>query len=137
MILRFNRYRFFLVEPLNSLPLRRAERSAVVIASSQKTLPVAMTVLLSLPPSFGDPGLTAIPVVVAHFVQIIIDAVLAAHWAGQQQAADAARRRRRRRRKGGAAAAPTPAAGKEGGEEAEEEVEDGGYGLRLWTWCCS
>ena len=59
-------------------PLRPAQ---VVIMCSQKTLPMALTVLAFFPPELGEQGLIAIPCVVSHIVQIFFDAVVAARWA--------------------------------------------------------
>ena len=51
--------------------------------ASQKTLPVAMTVLAFLPESAVSPeqkGLIAIPCIVFHLGQIFADAVIATRW---------------------------------------------------------
>ena len=45
---------------------------------SQKTLPMAMTVLSFFPPSLGEPGLIALPCIVSHLLQIFADAFLVA-----------------------------------------------------------
>ena len=136
------------------LPLGLKERKATIITSSQKTLPVAMTVLLSLPASFGDQGLMAIPIVVAHLMQIVIDAILAARWAVQQQARDAARRRARRAAKraalenggaggggnaneGEADTVDDDAADAGSSDDEDDEEEADGYGITLWTKCCA
>lgn len=68
----------------------RGVQRAVILVTSQKTLPVAVTVLSQLAAAGvapGAAGLAAIPAVIAHLVQILIDSVLASRW----QAADAAR----------------------------------------------
>ena len=70
------------------LPL--AERKATVLLASQKTLPVAMTVLAFLPDSVASPqtrGLLAIPCITFHLGQIFIDAFLATRWGNQTSAA--------------------------------------------------
>jgi len=54
---------------------------AVVIMASQKTLPMAMAVLAAMPPELGEPGLIAIPCIVAHLAQIFVDAFIATRWA--------------------------------------------------------
>lgn len=54
---------------------------AVVIMGSQKTFPVAITVATALPLSVGEPGLIAIPIIVAQQTQIFCDAFLASRWA--------------------------------------------------------
>lgn len=68
----------------------RGVQRAVILVTSQKTLPVAVTVLSQLAAAGvapGAAGLAAIPAVIAHLVQILIDSVLASRW----QAADAVR----------------------------------------------
>jgi sodium/bile acid cotransporter 7 len=60
-----------------------AARKAVVIPASQKTLPVAMTVLAVIPNEVLSPevkGLVAIPCITFHLGQIFIDAVVATRW---------------------------------------------------------
>ena len=52
----------------------------VVISASQKTMNTAISVIQFLPPSAGVPGLLTLPVLIAHFVQIVLDAVLVSHW---------------------------------------------------------
>eukprot|EP00192_Tetraselmis_astigmatica_P006473 CAMPEP_0117687150 /NCGR_PEP_ID=MMETSP0804-20121206/22956_1 /TAXON_ID=1074897 /ORGANISM="Tetraselmis astigmatica, Strain CCMP880" /LENGTH=440 /DNA_ID=CAMNT_0005499143 /DNA_START=94 /DNA_END=1416 /DNA_ORIENTATION=- len=59
-----------------ALALPKAERKAVHILASQKTLPVAVTVLSFLPPSLGDAGLLTIPCIIGHLSQLFIDAFL-------------------------------------------------------------
>lgn len=62
------------------LPLRKA----VVLMASQKTLPVALTVLALIPDevlSAQDKGLVAIPCITSHLGQIFVDAFLATRWA--------------------------------------------------------
>ena len=56
------------------------EGKAVILLSSQKTIPVAMTVLAFIPVAEETKGLIAIPCITFHFVQIIIDALLATRW---------------------------------------------------------
>ena len=63
------------------LPL--AARKAVVILASQKTLPVAMTVLAVIPESTLSSqikGVVAIPCITFHLTQIITDAIVATKW---------------------------------------------------------
>ena len=63
------------------LPL--AAHKAVVLLASQKTLPVAMTVLAFLPESAvsaADKGLIAIPCITFHLGQIFLDAIIATRW---------------------------------------------------------
>ena len=60
---------------------------AIVLMCSQKTLPMAMTVLSFLPASLGAPGLIAIPCILSHLIQLFVDAFLAARWARAASAA--------------------------------------------------
>jgi sodium/bile acid cotransporter 7 len=62
------------------LPVGRAEGKAVVLLASQKTLPVAMTVLAFLPVPDEAKGLIAIPCITFHLGQIFVDAFLATRW---------------------------------------------------------
>lgn len=56
-------------------------RRACVLVGSQKTLPIAVTVLNGLAPQVGGAvGLAVIPCVVSHLSQIVIDSVLVSHW---------------------------------------------------------
>jgi sodium/bile acid cotransporter 7 len=65
-----------------ALRMEPAVRRAVVLVASQKTLPVAMTVLAFLPLPAEVKGLVAIPCVLLHLGQIFLDAFLATHWRG-------------------------------------------------------
>merc|ERR1719181_2733796 len=58
-----------------------AVRKAVVIMGSEKTLPVSMAVLSTFPAELGEPGIIAIPCILNHLCQIIVDAYVAAQWA--------------------------------------------------------
>jgi solute carrier family 10 (sodium/bile acid cotransporter), member 7 len=49
---------------------------AVVVMASQKTLGVAVTVLDFLPAAAGEQGLILVPIIISHFVQIMIDSVI-------------------------------------------------------------
>ena len=62
------------------LPIGWSEGKAVVLLASQKTLPVAMTVLAFLPVPDEAKGLIAIPCITFHLGQIFVDAFLATHW---------------------------------------------------------
>lgn len=55
-------------------------KKCLVIMCSQKTLPVCLSVISFLPPSFGEHGLLAIPCIIGHIVQIVADAYLAQVW---------------------------------------------------------
>eukprot|EP00750_Incisomonas_marina_P002613 INCI12509.1.p1 GENE.INCI12509.1~~INCI12509.1.p1 ORF type:complete len:486 (+),score=96.71 INCI12509.1:166-1623(+) len=62
--------------------LGMAERKAVVIMGSQKTLPIAIAVLDFIPDGSGfNAGVASISCVLAHFVQILIDALIASRLA--------------------------------------------------------
>ncbi len=63
-----------------ALPLRKA----VVLMASQKTLPVAMTVLAFLPVPAETKGLIAIPCITFHLGQIFLDAVIATRWGSEE-----------------------------------------------------
>jgi sodium/bile acid cotransporter 7 len=59
-----------------------ATAKAVIICCSQKTLPVAMSILATLPPDMlGEPGLVALPSIAGQLCQTLIDSVLVGHWA--------------------------------------------------------
>ena len=59
-------------------------RRACVLVSSQKTLPIAVTVLNGLAPQIGGAvGLAVIPCVVSHLVQIVMDSMLVSLWLKQ------------------------------------------------------
>ena len=58
-----------------------ANRKAVVILGSQKTLPVALSVISFLPLALGSHGIISLPCIIAHFCQIVMDGVVAARWA--------------------------------------------------------
>lgn len=60
------------------LPLEM--RKALVILASQKSLPVAMTVLAFLPVPSETKGLIAIPCITSHLTQIFLDAFIATRW---------------------------------------------------------
>ncbi|DBA85369.1 TPA: hypothetical protein ACH3X2_006048 [Trebouxia sp. C0005] len=60
-------------------------RRACILVGSQKTLPIAVTVLTGLAPQIGGAvGLAVIPCVVSHLVQIVIDSMLVSQWLKQQ-----------------------------------------------------
>ena len=63
------------------------ELRAVVILASQKTLPVAIAVIQSLPDSVGDGGLMSIACILAHLSQIVIDGFfISALWSDDPEA---------------------------------------------------
>jgi sodium/bile acid cotransporter 7 len=53
-----------------ALCLARPEHRALVIASSQKTLPVALSVASFLPSEVGDAGLFSVAIIIAHVAQV-------------------------------------------------------------------
>ena len=56
-------------------------RRALVLCGSQKTLPIAVTVLNALAPMIQGPvGLAVIPCVVSHLLQIVLDSLLVQRW---------------------------------------------------------
>merc|ERR1711865_1133532 len=63
-------------------------RIAVVLMCSEKTLPIAMAVLSFLPAKFGDPGVIAVPCILGHLCQLLIDAVVATKWAAKYKPLD-------------------------------------------------
>ena len=74
--------------PCFKLPLR--EYRAVMIMASQKTLPVAVTVIGFLPESAGEQGLMVIPCIISHMSQIFMDAAIVSKWADDTEKAEAA-----------------------------------------------
>ena len=92
------------------LRIALAERKAVVVNCSQKTLNTAVSVIAFLPAALGDKGLITVPCILAHFAQIIMDGFVVARWkhvttedAGDGGASPAAE-------EGAAAAPPAPPA---------------------------
>jgi sodium/bile acid cotransporter 7 len=63
-----------------------AMRKAVVILGSEKTLPVSMAVLASFPEDLGAKGMLAVPCILGHLSQLLIDGVVASRWAAKTQA---------------------------------------------------
>ena len=63
-------------------------RVAVVLAASQKTLPVAVAALAALPAAGAGgaaAGLAVVPCVMAHLLQLAIDSALVARWAAARE----------------------------------------------------
>jgi sodium/bile acid cotransporter 7 len=58
------------------LPISNANRKAIIISGSQKTIAIAAAFLALLPESM-DPGVMVIPAIISHFAQIVIDAFVA------------------------------------------------------------
>lgn len=60
------------------------ERRAVILVGSQKTLPIAVTVLGQMANVLPGPvGIAVIPCVVSHLSQILIDSFLVTYWLRQ------------------------------------------------------
>ncbi|EIE25220.1 hypothetical protein COCSUDRAFT_46640 [Coccomyxa subellipsoidea C-169] len=60
------------------------ERRALILVGSQKTLPIAVTVLGQLGSVLPGPvGIAVVPCVVSHLSQILIDSFLVSHWLRQ------------------------------------------------------
>lgn len=67
------------------------EKRTLLLLSSQKTLPVSVTIIAFLDEDVvGPTGLLAIPCVIGHMSQLFIDAVIAARWAERDPDAAAA-----------------------------------------------
>lgn len=62
------------------LKLERREFKAVVLMTSQKTLPVSVTVIGFLG-AVGAEGLMTIPCIIGHMSQLFMDAYIASRWA--------------------------------------------------------
>merc|ERR1719382_1383412 len=61
--------------------LQAEEWVTVVLMSSQKSLPVCVSVLAALPASLrAHSGLFILPCILAHAAQLIIDSILAVRW---------------------------------------------------------
>ena len=64
-----------------------AIKRACILVGSQKTLPIAVTVLNGLAPQIGGAvGLAVVPCVVSHLVQIVMDSMLVSHWLQEGEA---------------------------------------------------
>ena len=60
----------------------RRTRRAVLLATSQKTLPVSVAVLTQLGDTLGEPGLILLPCIFFHLIQIVFGSFLVAVWRG-------------------------------------------------------
>lgn len=69
-----------------SIPLDM--RKAIVILGSQKTLPVSMAVLAYLPEELGEKGTIAVPCILGHLSQLLIDSYVATKWADVEELKD-------------------------------------------------
>mmetsp|Transcript_46650 Transcript_46650/g.146254 ORF Transcript_46650/g.146254 Transcript_46650/m.146254 type:complete len:376 (-) Transcript_46650:80-1207(-) len=66
-------------------------QKAVVLVGSSKTLPMALTVLTFLPPDAGQDGLVAIPCIIGHMGQIVIDGFVSSAWAAHTKDSQASK----------------------------------------------
>lgn len=74
----------------STAPADLAIRKAVILATAQKTLPIAVGVLNHLAASLGPAtGFAVIPAVMAHLLQTLIDSWLVARWNHREAAAAA------------------------------------------------
>ena len=60
----------------------RRTRRALLLATSQKTLPVSVAVLTQLGNTLGEPGLVLLPCIFFHLIQIVFGSFLVAVWRG-------------------------------------------------------
>jgi len=77
---------FLLVNTTITHPLRIPwkERKAVILLTSQKTLPVSVTIISFLDESaVGEHGLIVIPCIIGHMSQLFIDAAIVSRWLAQ------------------------------------------------------
>lgn len=62
---------------------------AIILAASQKTLPISIAVLMQLKDVLGaGVGLATLPCVLAHFTQVLLDSALVRWWQARDAAAD-------------------------------------------------
>eukprot|EP00802_Teleaulax_amphioxeia_P016662 Tamp_16786.p1 GENE.Tamp_16786~~Tamp_16786.p1 ORF type:complete len:448 (-),score=70.21 Tamp_16786:93-1292(-) len=64
-----------------ALQLEAPLLKSLVMVGSSKTLPMALSVLTFLPKDVAEDGLLAIPMMIAHIGQIVMDGFVAATWA--------------------------------------------------------
>ena len=81
VLLLFNTVAASVLRLGGSLPRPAARvRRPVILAASQKTLPVSIAVLDQLGGALGAPGLVVLPCVAYHLLQILIGSALVAFW---------------------------------------------------------
>lgn len=85
---------YLLVNGVLVLVLRVPDReaAAVLIMGSEKTLPMAITVIAYLPEALGSTGQLTVPCVIAHISQVLIDAALVGRIASRIDAREAHRK---------------------------------------------
>ena len=72
-------------------PVPKEITRAVVLAASQKTLPISIAVLIQLKDVLGaGVGLATLPCVLAHFTQVLLDSALVQRWQGRDASDEAA-----------------------------------------------
>ncbi|KMZ66071.1 putative Bile acid:sodium symporter [Zostera marina] len=69
----------------NSVFAKKENARAVIIVTSQKTLPVTVVVVEQLGGALGESGLLVLPCIAAHIIQIIIDSFLVNYWLQKDQ----------------------------------------------------
>ena len=80
--LAFNGTALWLLRKVPCARLNWPEHMAVWVCTSEKTLPIAITVLSFLPEEqVGRHGLVAIPCIVSHLAQIFMDSFICGQWA--------------------------------------------------------
>ena len=82
VFLTFNGTALWLLRRVPKVRLNWPEHMAVWVCTSEKTLPIAITVLSFLPEEqVGRHGLVAIPCIVSHLAQIFMDSFICSQWA--------------------------------------------------------
>jgi len=56
------------------------EKRAVLLIASQKTLPVAVTIISYFGASVGNKGLITLPCILAYLAQLFIDSFIVSRW---------------------------------------------------------
>ena len=79
-----------------ALRLPPREATAVLIMASQKTLPVAVTIIAFFPAAFGPQGLLTLPCIVGHQVQLFVDSAIASRLGAAEVTRQRARMANRR-----------------------------------------
>lgn len=112
-----------------ALQMEEAIQKSVVMVASSKTLPMAITVLTFLPDASGDKGLIAIPCIISHLGQIILDGFVASWWAERSQGGGTEGQGSEFKNLEGGNAGPVTEGQRQEGGGADPEAEGGG--LRL------
>ena len=56
------------------------EWRTIMIMGSQKTLPMSIAVITFITPALGEAGLMAVPCIVSHLSQLLIDSAIVSAW---------------------------------------------------------